>query len=698
MTNSTPAPPRAAQKPRTAAVHGETLSDPWHWLRAPNWNEVLDDPQKLPPEIRSLLEAENRYCEAVLKPAAAAREKLREDLKARIAPEEESAKLPRAPWTYWTRWQKNKQYKQHWRAPVSEPAAEELLLDEAVLAENKGYFRLLGLEISPDQNLLAYAADTQGSEVGTLAIRSLDNNGGAVSEVRAGQCNGDFIWNAAGDGLYYIRLDAHHRPSEVWFHSLGGGGDALVHRETDGGFFLGLESHSESRALLLHAHDHSVSEVRRLPDAGGAPRDPPLLARDEGARARAAYDARRRRFLMLRGDPDCLDGRLEIIAEDGGAREVVIAHRAGRTLKDITLTADLALVAVNDGGKPGLLLLNLETHRVCEIETPEAIGDLALVDTLEYRRNRLYFMFSSPRTPPALFALEDGKTETLWRKPAPGHDSEKYVVESLAFASHDGAEVPCTLLRRRDLHAPGSPRPTLLYGYGAYGIDEPGRFSPARLALVDAGVQFAAARPRGGSDLGRGWYEDGKLARKENTFHDCIAVAEGLIAAGRATSECLALAGGSAGGMMVGAVLNRAAGRFRAALAMVPFVDVLNTMLDDSLPLTPPEWREWGDPITDPAAFRRMRGYSPCENVADLEYPWILATAGVSDPRVGYWEPAKWVQRLRAFSSRARGPILLETNMGAGHGGASGRYDRLDETARDWAFLLLALGLLDARP
>ncbi|MGR4000922.1 MAG: prolyl oligopeptidase family serine peptidase [Alphaproteobacteria bacterium] len=708
-------PPRAKPRAHKITTHGHTRNDPWAWIRAENWDQVLEDPTQLNTEIRELLEAENQYCESVLKPAAKARKAIKSYLKSRIAAEEESVRLPRSPWIYWTRWRKDAQYQQHWRGQGNHPNSEMLLLDEAALAKGHNYFRLLGLEVSPDQNQIAFVCDTQGNETGTLIIRNLmpfpkssatppttpPTAPPAGNEIHASPCNGDFVWNAEGDGLYYIRLDAHHRPGELWFHSLKNKNreDVLVHREADGGFFLSLESHSNTQALLLHAHDHNVSEIHQLSNTSTPAKINLLLARSEGARAQIAYDAKRKRFLILRSAPECLDYQLEAISETPGkipqTRKVIIPHKKGRMLKQITLTEDLALIALNSNGQPGLLLLELETQNITPLPTPETIGALNLITSLEYQQNILYFAFSSPRTPPSIFAIKDGKESMLWQKPVPKHKPNAYIVEALTFPSADGTQVPCTLLRRNNNDTPQSPRPTLLYGYGAYGIDEPGYFSIARLALVDAGVQFAAARPRGGSDLGREWHETGKLQHKENTFLDCIAIADGLIQSKRTTPQQLALLGGSAGGMMVGAVLNSAPERFRAAIAAVPFVDVLNTMLDDTLPLTPPEWQEWGNPITNPNAFKQMRDYSPYENVANLNYPWILATAGISDPRVGYWEPAKWIQRLRERATNARGPILLQTHMGAGHGGASGRYDRLDEIAREWAFILLALGLLN---
>ena len=472
--------------------------------------------------------------------------------------------------------------------------------------------------------------------------------------------------------------------------------------QEEAGFFLALEAQNDGGGPLLHAHDHNASEYRALDPAPGADGFRPprlLLGRDAGALAEVLRDGQHRRWLAVLSDEAAPDGRLAAFGLEGRGEEAqtLLAHEAGRRLEGLALTAERGLLAVREGGDPALLAMELKTDSFCRLDAPEEVGELGLIESREYGRPVLYLRFSSPRTPPGIWAVEGGKIalgeapqlRLLWRKTVPDHDPEDYEVERLAYESAGGARVLGYLLRRKDDARPTAP--TLLYAYGAYGISENGAWRASSTVLADCGVRLAAARVRGGSDLGRGWYEAGRLAEKDNTFADAIAFARGLIGEERTAPEMLGLMGGSAGGLLVGAVLNRAPELFAAALALVPFVDVLNTMLDDSLPLTPPEWSEWGNPMEDKAAFERLRSYAPYENVADLPYPPLLATAGLSDPRVTYWEPAKWVQRLRAAGGGARGPILLATQMEAGHGGASGRYKRLEEIARDWAFLLLAL-------
>ena len=729
------AAPVAKARPQRQEWHGLPLHDPYAWLRADNWQEVLGNPEALDKEIMALLQAEGMHSEEVLAAVKPLRAALFVDLKSRIAETEESVKRKRGTWLYWKRWRTGSEYPVHLRAPRSSqdissqgtPSREtttsespEVVLDEAVLAEGKDFFRLLGAEVSPDQKSLAFVADLRGQEHGTLRIRRITGREDGIDAPTAqistaGLCNGDFAFTADGTGLYYVRPDENHRPSAVWLHRLGrdAGDDRLIWHEADPAYFVSLERQASSDAaggvILLHLHDHAASEYRLLsacPDdrqqAGEQEETVPcIFSRRQVVQAEILHDLPRKRFLILREEAQGQEFRLDALSEEQAQAEqglsttadTLLAVQAGQSLISLEANQQRALLIVNQAGKPALGLLNLQDDSLTLQAAPEAIGALALAPVLEYEADELFFSFSSPCTPPSFWRLQGDKApEELWQKPAPRHKRQDYISEEQHYTSPDGTAIPVQLLRRRDAK-PQQPLPTLLYGYGAYGIPESGHFSITRLALVDLGWQHAAARIRGGDDLGRHWYREGKLAQKENSFHDFIAVARGLIAEQRTTPQDLAIHGGSAGGLLVGAVLNRAPELFQAALAVVPFVDILNTILDDSLPLTPPEWREWGNPVADKEAFLRIQSYAPYENIGALAYPWLLATAGISDPRVTYWEPLKWVQKIRAVAGdSARGAILLQCNLAAGHGGASGRYRRLAEVARDWAFLLLACG------
>ena len=719
------AAPRAAQKPQSQQWHGVTLSDPYAWLRADNWREVLNDPTQLDPEILSLLQAEAAHSDTVLAEVKTLREALFADLKSRIAEAEDSVKRRRGAWLYWTSWRAGTEYPVHLRARADLPSGQEqVLLDQARLAEGTEFFRLLGLELAPDQESLAFVADLRGQERGTLWIRKItgteDGMGTSQAHIsQGGDCNGDFAFTACGTGIYYVRPDSDHRPSSVWLHKLGtkAEDDLQIWHEQDPAYFVSLERHASSDqkggVILLHLHDHAASEYRLLsarPTYRPESRTqedavPCIFSRALSVQAEVLHDVPRRRFLILREEAQGEEFRLDTLAQEQATEanaatthaQTLLAVQDHRSLISLEANHKRALLIVNQAGKPALGLLNLEDDSYREDPAPEAIGALSLPPVLEYDTDALFFSFSSPRTPPTFWHIrQDQQAEQLWQKPAPRHKPENYISEELCYASSDGTAIPVQLLRRSN-QATSQPVPTLLYGYGAYGIPESGHFSITRLALVDLGFQHAAARIRGGDDLGRHWYRDGKLANKEHSFDDFIALARGLIHDQRTTPETLAIHGGSAGGLLLGAVLNRAPELFQAAVAVVPFVDMLNTILDETLPLTPPEWREWGNPCRDKQAFLRIQGYAPYENVAALSYPWLLATAGISDPRVTYWEPLKWVQKLRAQGQEtARGAILLECNLSAGHGGASGRYRRLAEVARDWAFVLLALNQTEA--
>ena len=723
------AAPKAARRPHTQEWHGVSWQDDYAWLRAENWRAVLGDPQALDEEILSLLQAEKAHSEEVLAGVKPLRAALFADLKSRIAEEEDSPKRKRGDWLYWTQWRKGTEYPAHLRCRLDDQANPQVLLDQAKLAEGAEFFRLLGFAVAPKQDTFALVGDFSGQEQGTLLVRAIadspDAQGALIST--GGISNGDFAFTADGTGLYYVRPDADHRPSALWLHRLGtpASADELIWQEDDPAYFVALErlgsSDQAGGVLLLHLHDHAASEYRILSarpadSIGEQPQEdraPLIFSRNNGVQATIVYDLPRKRFLALREETSGAEFRLDVLPaelHDGAPRSVgtsqtLLAVQQGRSLLDLEVNHKQALVLVNWAGKPGLGVLNLEDDTCAWRDAPEPIGALSCAETFEYLEDEVFFWFSAPRSPPSFWRIKDSAAaEVLWQKPAPNHEPQNYVSEECFYPSADGTLIPVQLLRRKE--ATKDNCPTLLYGYGAYGIPESGHFSLARLALVDLGIQHAAARIRGGDDLGRHWYRDGKLANKENSFNDFIAVAGGLIDAGRTAPDRLAIHGGSAGGLLVGAVLNRAPALFQAALAVVPFVDMLNTILDETLPLTPPEWREWGNPRTDKEVFLRIQSYAPYENVAALPYPWLLATAGISDPRVTYWEPLKWVQKIRSHAlDSARGAVLLDCNLSAGHGGASGRYQRLQEVARDWAFLLFALGraeeaekLLQRRP
>lgn len=693
---SRPIPPRAAEKPVTATHHGITLTDPYAWLRDPDWQRVMREPERLQPEIREQLEAENAWTEAALALTEALRRHLFDELKGRIKEDDSSVPEPDGPWAYYSRYREGGQHPLLCRRPSADEGPEQLLLDGDALAEGKAYFQLRAGEQSPDHRLMAYAVDETGSEFCEIRFRDLE--AGADLPDRLADANGSLAWSADGRFLFYVVLDAAHRPCKVLRHRLGSAPaeDVTVYEEPDPGFFLGLGVTSSRRYIEIASHDHVTSEVRLI-DAE-APEGAPILVAPRIAEERytLAHDAPRSRFLILTNRDGAEDFKVVETPEATPGRENwrdLLPHEAGRLRFDLHLLRDHLVLLERVDALPRITVTRLADGASHEIAFPEAAYSLGLLPGHEYATTRLRFVYSSPATPQQTWDYELESRERRLRKQQEvpsGHDPEAYVVERLHAPAGDGESVPITLLRRRDTPLDGS-APLLLYGYGSYGIAIPAAFQPNRFSLVDRGFIHAVAHVRGGMDKGWAWYREGKLAKKANTFSDFLACARHLIDRGYAAEGNIAIQGGSAGGLLVGAALNQAPELFRAAVAEVPFVDVLNTMLDASLPLTPPEWNEWGNPLESPEAFARIRAYCPYDNVAAQGYPHILVTAGLTDPRVTYWEPAKWVAKLRALKTDDN-LLLLRTYMSAGHAGAAGRFDKLEEVALVYAFLLQVFG------
>lgn len=694
-----PAPPHATEKPLVTSRHGVTLVDPYAWLRDPDWQRVMREPERLQPEIRAHLEAENAWTEAMLAPTAALRRRLVEELRGRIKEDDSSVPEPDGPWAYYSRYRQGGQHPLLCRRPTDGEEPEQLLLDGDAMSKGKAFFQFRAGEQSPDHRLMAYAVDETGSEF--CEIRFRDLGAGTDLPDRLADANGSLAWSADGRFLFYVVLDAAHRPCKVLRHRLGSDPteDVTVYEEPDPGFFLGLGVTGSRRYIEISSHDHVTSEIRLVDTE--APEEAPRLVAPRIAEERyaLAHDAPRGRFLILTNRDGAEDFKVVEAPEIAPGRENwrdLLPHEPGRLRLDLHLLRDHLVLLERIDALPRITVARLADGAGHEIAFPEAAYSLGLLPGHEYVTTRLRFIYSSPATPQQTWDYDLESRERLLRKQQEvpsGHDPESYVVERLHAPAEDGESVPITLLRRRDTPLDGS-APLLLYGYGAYGISIPSAFQPNRLSLVDRGFVHAVAHVRGGMDKGWAWYREGKLAKKQNSFSDFIACAWHLAGAGYTTPGNIAIQGGSAGGLLVGAVLNRAPDLFRAAVGEVPFVDVLNTMLDASLPLTPPEWNEWGNPLQSVEAFATIRGYCPYQNVVARDYPHILVTAGLTDPRVTYWEPAKWVAKLRALKTDDN-LLLLRTYMSAGHAGAAGRFDKLEEVALVYAFLLLVFGKVE---
>lgn len=706
IPNDIGSPPRAPQRPTRRSVHGTTLEDPYAWLRDPDWRAAMHDPGKLDAAIREHLEAENAYTDAAMADTDELRTKLVAELRGRIPERDSGVPTPDGDWAYYVRFREGGEHPVFCRRPrdAAEGTGEEVLLDGDREAQNnmdkgQSYFRLAAVVHSRDHRYLAYAVDTVGAEFYTLHVRDLAT-GDEVQPPVTGIAGG-VHWSADSGTLFYVSLDDNHRPCRVWRLPLGAAADAaeLVYEEPDPGFFVGLSETQSGRFLLIDTHDHQTSEVRLI-DAAEPYSEPRVVApRETHVEYDVEHDAGEDRLVILTNADGAEDFKLVTAPVDAPGRENwrdLVGHLPGRLILDLVEYAGHRARLERVDALPRVVITDKATGEEHSIAFEEDAYALGLAPGYEYDTAVLRYTYTSPAVPDATYDYDMRTRERVLRKrrevPS-GHDPAAYRVERVFARGADGASVPVTLLYRRDLPLTAD-TPCLLYGYGAYGISEAAAFSGNRLSLVDRGFVYAVAHVRGGMERGYRWYREGKGLQKDNTFDDFIAAAEHLIAQGYTGAGRIAAFGGSAGGLLVGAVLNRRPDLFGAAVADVPFVDVLNTMLDPDLPLTPPEWPEWGNPIEDREAFETIRGYCPYQNVAAQDYPHLLVIAGVSDPRVTYWEPAKWVARLRATKTDDN-LLLLKTHMAAGHGGPPGRFTALEETALIHAFVLKALGVAE---
>lgn len=682
-------PPIAPQRPHRTTHHGRSLSDPWAWLRDPGYPDVED------PEILAYLKAENVYFEAQMAPHQPRIATLFAEMKGRIKEDDSTVPQKDGEYLYWCAFEDGAQYHRWYRRPVGaaqDGSADQLILDEPALAQGKDYFRLGTLSVSRNGLLLAYATDDNGSERYTVRIRDL-TTGKLLDDVIKDTLSA-LVWAQDDSAILYCRANAQWRTDNARLHQLGtpASADVELYHEADEGFRVSVGLSAAEDWIIISTGDHVTSEVRLVPAAN--PRAPLMLV--SARQAEREYDV------------DVHDGWLYIHTNDSHpnfrlARAPLATPDQWQELlpaSDEFYLTDFSLFKgfyVTEGRERGLDQIEIRdyaTNSATRLAFPEESYVAGLDDNPEYDVDTLRIGYESMVTPESIFdyRLADGAREIRKTREIPsGYDAAAYVTSRLSIPVRDGTAVPVSIVHRRDFPMDGS-RPLYLYGYGAYGMAmEPG-FGTSRLSLVDRGFAFAIAHIRGGDDLGQQWYKDGKLDKRTNTFNDFVDVARGLIELGYTKAGRIATSGGSAGGELMGAIVNSDPALWGAVVAHVPFVDVLNTMLDETLPLTPGEWPEWGNPIEDPAAYDLIAGYSPYDNVTAQAYPPMLVTAGLNDPRVTYWEPAKWVARLRATKTDDHA-LLLKTNMGAGHGGKSGRWDSLEEVAEEFAFILWQMGV-----
>ncbi|HUQ94087.1 MAG TPA: S9 family peptidase [Bryobacteraceae bacterium] len=670
--------PIAKKIPKKITQHGETRIDDYFWLRDGDRADIV-----------AYLEAENAYTEEVLRPVEALRQELYDEMLSRIQQSDRSAPMLIDGYFYYTRTVEGSAYPIYCRRQGSLDHAEEIILDLNELAKGEPYLSLGNITVSPDHRLLAYALDLAGDEVYTAYVKDLQT--GALLPDRLGNTYYGLEWTNDGKSLVYVTLDDAKRPYRAWRHVLGDGDDVLLYEEADERFHLTVNKSRSKRFLWIQMESAATSEVRYL-RADGGDTEPLLFAE---RRHDIEYDVEHHgdsfyvrtteagRNLSVMQAP-VHDPRRENWKE-------MITHRPTVMIESVDAFRGHLVFMERENGLRRLRVQNIagETHFV---EMPESVYTLSAGDNPVFDTSILRFHYTSMVTPGSVFDYDMDSRERTLVKQQPvlgGYHAPDYETIRVHATAPDGVKVPISLVYRRGMRKDGQ-NPLLLYGYGSYGISIDPAFSSERLSLIDRGFVYAIAHIRGGADLGKTWHDDAKMVKKRNTFNDFIAAAEYLIAEKYTSPERLGILGGSAGGLLMGAVINQRPELFRAVVAKVPFVDVLNTASDPTLPLTVIEYDEWGN-SNEKEFWEYIRSYSPYDNVKAQAYPHILVTTGLNDPRVSYWEPAKWVAKLRAMKTDSN-LLLLKTNMAAGHGGASGRYEKLKETALDYAFLLWVIG------
>ena len=682
-------PPTAARRSFSLTRHGVTVEDPWAWLRDPGYPDVKDK------DVLAYLKAENAFFEQAMAPRKTLTDTLFAEMKGRIKEDDKSVPQKDGDYVYWRAFEIGAQYRKWYRRPVAaktDGSEDQLILDEPALAEGHEYFRLGAMSVSPDGRYLAYAIDNNGSERFAARIKDLFT-GELLPEVIPDTLS-SLVWTSDSKGLLYGIANENWRTDNSRLHWIGQpvASDVELFHEDDDGFRVAVGLTSSEKWIVISTGDHVTTEVWLLP--ADNPTAPPLLvaARQPGREYEVdEHDG----TLYIRTNDTHPNFRL-VKASLAAPHEwdEVIAPDTHFYLTDFTLFKGFYVTEGRQDGLDQIELRDYATHTPKRLSFPEASYSASLDDNPEYDVTKLRIGYESMVTPDTIYDyhLATGELEVLKVQEIPsGYDATRYATERLMIPARDGTQIPVSIVYPRGLPRDGS-APLYLYGYGAYGIAmEPG-FSTSRLSLLERGFAFALAHIRGGDDLGQQWYLDGKLDKRTNSFTDFVDVAKGLIERGYTSKGRIGISGGSAGGELMGAVINSDPDLWGAVVAHVPFVDVLNTMLDETLPLTPGEWPEWGNPIEDPKAFETILSYDPYCNVKAQDYPPLMVTAGLNDPRVTYWEPAKWVARLRATKTDDN-VLLLKTNMGAGHGGKSGRFESLQETAEEFAFILWQLGV-----
>jgi len=672
-------PPKAKRIPYKTQVHGVSWCDDYFWLRERDNAEVLE-----------YIRAENAYTKGIMEPTQELQKDLYQEMVARIKETDETVPAKKGNYFYYSRTEKGKQYSIYCRKHQSLEAVEEIILDCNKLAKGRKYFSLGVFEISPKHNYLAYSTDVTGAEEHTIKIKDLQT--GKLLPESIENTGSSLEWACDNQTLFYATLDAAKRPFKLFRHVLESkpSEDLEVYHEKDERFFLNLSKSKDEQYIFLELESKASTEVHylRSSDSDG------LFQIIEPRQEKHEYSLEHYegKFLVLTNNQaqNFKICETPVSLPEKKNWKTLIPHKKDVKVDDMDVFKDHLAIYVRDRGMTEVDVRDWKTNKTHRISFEEAVFSVEGGDNPEYESDRLRLRYSSLVSPNTVldFVLKTQEREIKKVQEVKGYDSSLYQSERIFATSHDGIEVPISLVYKKGSQQNGK-NPLLLYGYGSYGISIDPVFSSNRLSLLDRGFVFAIAHIRGGGEMGRSWYENGKMLKKHNTFKDFIACAEKVIQEKYTSPEYLFVSGGSAGGLLMGAVVNERPELFRGVVMHVPFVDVVNTMLDESIPLTVTEYDEWGNP-NEKEYFDYIRSYSPYDNIKTMHYPAILVASGLNDPRVQYWEPTKWMAKLRAMKTD-RNLLLLKMNMGAGHGGASGRYDYLKEIAFDYAFSLFVL-------
>jgi len=692
---ATPAAPVAQKVPFSITQLGHTRVDDYHWMKDDNWQNVMRDPTLIRADIKAHLDAENAYTQAMMAPTLALQDKLYQEMRGRTKEDDSSVPAPDGPWDYYRRYETGAQHPIYARKPRGQDGPEQVLLNVEAQAQGKSFYKVVAADHSPDHALLAYAVDEHGSEIYTIYVKDLATGQTLPSPVQSAV--GDFVWSPDSRYIFWTFRNDNGRPEKIFRRAARGSEDTLVYHEEDEGFFIGPEVSESRDFILISCGNQEQSEYRVIP--ASHPTATPVV-----------FHPREEKLLYT---PTHWNGRWHVLTNADGAVDFKVmscdlhhtgrahwrdelAHQPGRYILGLGAYKNYLVRLERENALPRIMVRTTHGDEHAVAFTEECFN-LELGEGYEFDTATTRFVYDSPTTPAQTYDYDMGARTRVLRKTQEipsGHDPANYEAHRFFAPAADGKQVPVTVLMKKGQALDGS-APCLLYGYGSYGLSMDADFSIRRFSLVDRGWIYVVAHVRGGSEMGFGWFLDGRHLTKKNTFTDFIAVAEEVIRRNYSRPGHIVAEGRSAGGMLMGAINNMRPDLWAGVIGGVPFVDVLNTMSDTSLPLTPPEWPEWGNPIENETDYDYIASYSPYDNVSAKPYPAVLATGGLSDPRVTYWEPTKWAAKLRASTISQR-PVLLKINMGAGHMGSAGRFDFLKELAHDYAFAIKAVGAEEA--